>query len=216
LTRSDPHAQSWTCFFFWPADLIWNTDLDFIFLPSMYGWPVKSTSTVTQLMEATPFPCPEFLSYVLALMAFAVRSSDVYWGANKCLAFLISLQLTANGLHALLAFCGASVLYRIELIGVPATISGVGSISDYLLLDPPITVMLLMLLSLTLLLACSPLSMYALNKLSSFLMKTRRRYMQELPPARSYLWSFYPHVSFPAVIDTRFHLLTDPPFVYFN
>ena len=85
-----------------------------------------------------------------------------------------------------------------ELIGVPATISAAGqggSLSDYLLLDPPITVMLLMLLSLTLLLACSPLTMYALNKLSSFLMRTRSKYMQELPAARSYLWSFYPHVS---------------------
>ena len=83
-----------------------------------------------------------------------------------------------------------------ELIGASASVAGGAPLSDYLLLDPPITVMLLMLLSLTLLLACSPLSMYALNKLSSFLMKTRRRYMQELPPARSYLWTFYPHVSY--------------------
>ena len=83
------------------------------------------------------------------------------------------------------------------MIGVPASFLGVGgsSLSDYLLLDPPITVMLIMLLSLTLLLACSPLSMYALNKLSAFLMKTRKRYMQELPAARSYLWSFYPHLA---------------------
>lgn len=64
-----------------------------------------------------------------------------------------------------------------------------------MLLDPPITVMLVMLLSLTLLLASSPLSMYALNKLSAFLMKSRKRYMQELPAARSYLWSFYPHLA---------------------
>ena len=46
-----------------PADLIRNTDLGFIFLPSMYGWPVKSIWTVTQLMEATPFPCPPRLCF---------------------------------------------------------------------------------------------------------------------------------------------------------
>lgn len=88
------------------------------------------------------------------------------------------------------------LVHRVELVGVPASISGAsgGSLADYLLLDPPITIMLLMLLSLTLLLACSPLSMYALNKLSAFIMRTRKRYMQELPAARSYLWSFYPHV----------------------
>ena len=79
---------------------------------------------------------------------------------------------------------------------MPAAFSGAnGSLSDYLLLDPPITVMLLMLLSCTLLLGCSPLSMYALNKLSVFLTKSRKKYIRELPSARSYLWSFYPHVS---------------------
>jgi len=173
-------------------DEIWNTDLDFVLLPWLWG---QSGSSV--LAQAAPFPCPEFLSYVLALLAFIARSSDVYWGANKCLAFLMSLQLTANALHALLAFCGASILYKVELVGVPASISGAsgGSLADYLLLDPPITVMLLMLLSLTLLLACCPLSMYALNKLSAFIMRTRKRYMRELPAARSYLWSFYPHLA---------------------
>lgn len=82
------------------------------------------------------------------------------------------------------------------MVGAPTAFSGTtGSFSDYLLLDPPITVMLLMLLSLTLLLGCSPLSMYALNKLSAFLTKNRTKYMRELPSARSYIWSFYPHVS---------------------
>lgn len=95
-------------------DHIWTTDLDFIILPSHGGRLAdKAASALTnEMMQQTPFPCPEFLSYVLALLAFAVRSSDVYWGANKCLAFLISLQLIANGVHALLAFCGASVLYK--------------------------------------------------------------------------------------------------------
>ena len=59
-----------------------------------------------------PLPSPEFVSYALALLAYSVRCSDVFWGANKCLSFLISLQLAANGIHALLAFCGASVLYK--------------------------------------------------------------------------------------------------------
>lgn len=169
-----------------------------------------------QFADEIPLPSAEFVSYALALLAYSVRCSDVFWGANKCLSFLISLQLAANGVHALLAFCGASVLYkyarraptsrpplkrsslrnRIELIGVPAAFAGVnGTLSDYLLLDPPITVMLLMLLSLTLLLSCSPLSMYALNKLSNFLVKSRKKFMHDLPAARSYLWSFYPHVS---------------------
>lgn len=86
---------------------LWNTDLDFALLPWLWG---ETGSAV--LTQPAPFPCPEFLSYVLALLAFTARSSDVYWGANKCLAFLMSLQLTANALHALLAFCGASLLYK--------------------------------------------------------------------------------------------------------
>lgn len=76
-------------------------------------WPQNGSSISSErLTEETPFPSPEFISYVFALLAFAVRCSDVFWGANKCLAFLISLQLIANGIHALLAFCGASVLYK--------------------------------------------------------------------------------------------------------
>ena len=92
-----------------PRQDLWATDLDFVFLPStLFSWPAYASA----LADATPFPCPEFLSYTLALLVFALRSADVYWGANKCLAMLISLQLIANGVHALLAFCGASILYK--------------------------------------------------------------------------------------------------------
>ncbi|KAI9556004.1 hypothetical protein GHT06_018564 [Daphnia sinensis] len=177
-------------------DQIWSSDLDLAFLGNSL-WPEKgSFISSNRLVEQTPYPSPEFFSYVFALLAFAVRCSDVFWGANKCLAFLVSLQLIANGIHALLAFCGASVLYKVALTGVPAAISAAGgSMSDYLLLDPPITVMLLMLLSCTLVLGCSPLNMYALNKLALFLTKSRKKYIRELPSARSYLWSFYPHLA---------------------
>ena len=82
-------------------------------MPSRWA---EEGSTTAVLADNPLFPCPEFLSYVIALVAFAARSSDVYWGANKCLAFLISLQLTANGIHALLALCGASVLYKSVLL----------------------------------------------------------------------------------------------------
>ncbi len=93
------------------TDNVWKSDLDLAFLHSL--WPEKgSFISSDRLIDQTPFPSPEFISYILALLAFAVRCSDVFWGANKCLAFLISLQLIANGIHALLAFCGASVLYK--------------------------------------------------------------------------------------------------------
>lgn len=98
--------------FFAIIDHIWNTDLDLVFLGNSL-WPEKgSFISSDRLIDQIPFPSPEFVSYVFALLAFAVRFSDVFWGANKCLAFLISLQLIANGIHALLAFCGASVLYK--------------------------------------------------------------------------------------------------------
>jgi len=97
---------------FFLLDHIWNSDLDLIFLGNSL-WPEKgSFISADRLIDQTPFPSPEFVSYIFALLAFAVRCSDVFWGANKCLAFLISLQLIANGVHALLAFCGASVLYK--------------------------------------------------------------------------------------------------------
>lgn len=96
-------------FFLFLKDHIWNTDLDVIFLHSF--WPESSVSAA-QLVRQSPFPSPEFLSYTLALLGFAVRCSDVYWGVNKCLSFLISLQLTANALCALLVFSGASILYK--------------------------------------------------------------------------------------------------------
>lgn len=64
------------------------------------------------LTDPTPFPDPEFLSYMFALLAYAVRCSDVYFGANKMLASLISIQLIANGIHAILVFCGATILYK--------------------------------------------------------------------------------------------------------
>lgn len=96
-------------FWFWFTDRVWNTDLDFVFLHSL--WPEKGVSAA-ELVRGTPLPSPEFISYSLALLVFGVRCSDVYWGVNKCLSFLISLQLVANALSALLMICGASILYK--------------------------------------------------------------------------------------------------------
>jgi hypothetical protein len=59
-----------------------------------------------------PFPEPDVLNYIFALIAYSARCSDVYFGANKILASLISMQLVANGLTSILVFCGASVLYK--------------------------------------------------------------------------------------------------------
>ena len=98
-----------------PTEAVWNTELDWLLLlqaPPGNG-SAPATSTVARLMAATPFASAELLSYALALSVFAVRSADVYWGANKCLALLVSLQLAANAVHALLAYCGASVLYKV-------------------------------------------------------------------------------------------------------
>ena len=84
--------------------------LDFIFMQG--SQTNKGPISITHLTNRISFPEPDFLNYIFALLAYAARCSDVYFGANKVLASLISLQLVANGLTAILVFCGASVLYK--------------------------------------------------------------------------------------------------------
>ncbi|XP_046385433.1 protein tincar isoform X2 [Ischnura elegans] len=58
----------------------------------------------------------EFLNYALALTAYAVRYPSVFWRTSKPLASLLSVQLAANAIYALLSFASISVLYKVQVV----------------------------------------------------------------------------------------------------
>ncbi|XP_071448512.1 protein tincar isoform X2 [Hetaerina americana] len=58
----------------------------------------------------------EFLNYALALTAYAVRYPSVFWRTSKPLASLLSVQLAANAVYALLSFASVSVLYKVQVV----------------------------------------------------------------------------------------------------
>lgn len=67
----------------------------------------------------TRLPSLEFLNLIISLMVWSVRYPAVFWGTSKAFSMVFSLQMIINAIDILLGFAGASVLYKLQIVGSP-------------------------------------------------------------------------------------------------
>ncbi len=64
-------------------------------------------------------PSFEFVNLIISLMVYSVRYPAVFWGTSKAFSMVFSLQMIINAVDILLGFAGASVLYKLQIVGAP-------------------------------------------------------------------------------------------------
>lgn len=62
-------------------------------------------------------PSLEFINLLLAITVWSARYPAVFWGTSKAFSIIFSLQLIANGIDIVLGYAGASVLYKLQIVG---------------------------------------------------------------------------------------------------
>ncbi|XP_031351070.1 protein tincar-like [Photinus pyralis] len=55
----------------------------------------------------------EYINLAISLAIYSIRYSAVFWGTNKCLGLIFSIQMLVNSVQILTTYVGISILYKI-------------------------------------------------------------------------------------------------------
>ncbi|KXJ73836.1 hypothetical protein RP20_CCG014908 [Aedes albopictus] len=134
----------------------------------------------------TSTPSLEFVNLAIALMAWAVRYPSVFWHTSKTFAFVFSLQMIANGIDILLSFAGASVLYKLQILG-----QGLPVQAPPLILNGTVTIALTILAVILTIASSMVLYLYGHGKLA---VKIRDRRLITAKQSTD-VWAYFAHCS---------------------
>ncbi|KAL1110250.1 hypothetical protein AAG570_008327 [Ranatra chinensis] len=113
----------------------------------------------------------EFFNYALALAVYAVRYPAVFWNTNKCWGAIFSFQLFVNGIQNLLIYVGVCVLYKVHVIGPSEVLTSLPARfgDNFFLLNPHVTLALLVLTTGLVLSSSLVLYLYGYGRFNAFL-----------------------------------------------
>ncbi|KAK5645219.1 hypothetical protein RI129_006519 [Pyrocoelia pectoralis] len=58
----------------------------------------------------------EYINLAISLAVYSIRYSAVFWGTNKCLGLIFSIQMLVNSVQILTTYVGISILYKIPVM----------------------------------------------------------------------------------------------------
>ncbi|KAF5272227.1 hypothetical protein FQA39_LY01309 [Lamprigera yunnana] len=95
-----------------------NTDrLKELFLSNVFNHLRNWFGTEDDVIKETgPSISLEYINLAISLTVYSIRYSAVFWGTNKCLGIIFSMQMLINSMQILTTYIGISILYKIPVL----------------------------------------------------------------------------------------------------